>query len=348
MHMAEGVRKMTNKKKALVIRLGAYGDMIMIAPVLKQLHEDGYHVILNTSKRGLEVFKHCSYVDEFIEHIEDSIALEDISKHWDKLKEEVNADKFINFSESLECNVALHPMNPMYIYPKGERYERCDRNYYDVTNEWSSTDVIDKQPYLEFSDDEIAEAKKHIKKDKINILWALSGSGKNKVYPWTEYVMGEIFANHTDIHIITIGDVKCQLLETTDNEYVTNLSGEIPMRTSMCLAQLSQLVVAPDTGILHAGGAKSNVSSSLKNTATIGLLGHTTKKNITKYFPNDYSVEAECACSPCFRLIYDYQVQCPLDFVTRAAWCMAVGLPPERVYESINRAIKDTRGCNIS
>jgi len=327
-------------KKALVVRLGAYGDCVIIAPVLKQLHDDGYHVILNTSKRGLEVFKHSSYVDEFIEHIDDSLPLEDISAHWEKIKKEANPDKFSNFSESLECNVALHPMNPMYIYPKGERYERCNRNYYDVTNEWADITVTDKQPYLEFTDEEIEEAKKYIKPGKFNIVWALSGSGKNKVYPWVDYVMGEVLTKHSNVHFITIGDVKCQLLETAQDENITTLSGNVSMRISMCLTQLADLVISPDTGILHAAGGKSNIPSSSKNTtATIGLLGHTTKENITKYFPNDYSIEAECACAPCFRLIYDYTVQCSVDFVTKAAWCQSVGLTPERVYEQIARVL---------
>ena len=104
---------MHSSKKCLVIRLGAYGDMVIITPVLRRLKELGYYVVLNTGKRGLDVFKHCPYIDEFIEHEERYWDNDELNTHWDKLKEQVKPDKFINFSESIECNVAMHPLNPM-------------------------------------------------------------------------------------------------------------------------------------------------------------------------------------------------------------------------------------------
>jgi ADP-heptose:LPS heptosyltransferase len=106
----------------------------------------------------------------------------------------------------------------------------------------------------------------------------------------------------------------------------------------MALTKEVDLVVSPDTGILHASGQF--------DTPKIGLLGHTTIENITKYFKNDHSIEAECACAPCFRLIYDWERQCPIEPVTYAAWCMSVGIPPEKVFERI-MYVKANRKANI-
>ena len=92
----------------------------------------------------------------------------------------------------------------------------------------------------------------------------------------------------------------------------------------MTLTKYVNLVIAPDTGVLHASGCYE--------TPKIGILGHTNITNITKHFINDFSIEAECACAPCFHLIYDHDVQCPVDVVTRAAWCMSAGIPPEKLY----------------
>jgi ADP-heptose:LPS heptosyltransferase len=322
-------------KKVLVIRYGAYGDMIIITPVMKKLKEEGYYVILNTTKRGKEVFAGSPYVDEIKEH-DEKIPIEQLTDHWKALEEEIRPDRLINFSESLECNVALHPIQPEYNYTKDERFAIANRNYYDVTEKWAGLEGCQKIPELFFSHSELEEAGKYLRPNKFNILWQLSGSAKQKVYPWTDYVIGEVLKNHKNVHFITTGDERCQLLESIDDPDITNLSGRVSVRIAMCLTGLVHLVVSPDTGILHASGCYE--------TPKIGLLGHTTIENITKYFKNDYSIEAECACAPCFRLVYDHEIQCPLEFVTRAAWCMAEGIKPERVYERIDRVIREKRG----
>lgn len=318
-------------KKALVIRYGAYGDMLIITPAIKKLKEEGYYVILNTNKRGKDIFQNNPDIDEFIMHDED-MKIDFLGDHWNKLQEDIKPDKFINFSESLECNVALHPVQPKYNFTKKERFELCNRNYYDVTEKWAGLEGCQKTPLLYFTPEERKEASTHVQPGKFNILWQLSGSGTQKVYPWADYVIGEILKNHKDIHIITTGDEKCQILECVEDPNITNLSGRIPVRIAMQLTELVDLVVAPDTGILHAAGAFQ--------TPKIGLLGHTTKENITKYFKNDYSLEAECACAPCFRLIYSHELQCPIESITQASWCMAEGIKPEKLYGRIDEVIR--------
>jgi ADP-heptose:LPS heptosyltransferase len=302
------------------------GDALNITPAIKRLHEQGYDVIANVNKRTEEVLRHNPHISQFIMH-DESIPIDELEKHWDKVRQETPHDKYINFSESIECNVALHPINPEYIYPKWERLARCNRNYYDVSEQWAGLEGCDKRPEFYYTEEEKQEALKHIKPDKFNILWALSGSGKQKVYPWAEYVMGQILKDIPDANIITVGDLRCQLLETVMDERITNLSGEIPMRISMTMTKFVNLVISPDTGVLHASGCFE--------TPKIGLLGHTNIENITKYFINDYSIEAECACSPCFHLIYDHEIQCPIDVVTRSAWCMAYGITPEKLYKKV-------------
>lgn len=323
-----------NYKKALIVRYGAYGDMLMITPALKKLKEEGYYVVLNTAKKGKEIFENNPNVDEFIIH-DSNMHIDDLPGHWDKLKKEIKPDKFINFSESIECNVAFHPVQPQYNYTKAERFALCNKNYYDATEKWAGLEGCQKLPELYFTPSELEEANKYIKPDKFNILWQLSGSGMQKVYPWTDYVIGEVLKNHKDIQFITTGDERCQLLESIEDENITNLSGRVSVRLAMCLTGLVDLVISPDTGVLHAAGCYP--------TPKIGLLGHTTRTNITKYFLNDYSIESVCDCAPCMRLIYDSEIQCPIETLTRATWCMAEGIPPERVYGTINEIITSRR-----
>ncbi len=251
----------------------------------------------------------------------------ELVSYWNKLKNDRKPDKFINLSESIECTLALHPVGPLYIYSKKERALQCDKNYYDTAEKWSNIEGCQKLPLMYYSDEEHKEAQALLKPGKFNIIWHLSGSGSQKVYPWSDYVMGEILNRHKDVHFITTGDERCQILETHKDKDITNISGEVNVRVAMCLTEYVQLVISPDTGLLHASGCSS--------TPKIGLLGHTTINNITKHFINDFSIEADCACAPCFRLIYDYEVQCPIEPLTRAAWCMSEGINPEKVRDRI-------------
>ena len=314
-------------KKCLVVRFGALGDNLIITPALKRLKQLGYYVIVNTTQRGMKIFANNPNIDEFIADIDNKRTPDELVKHWHEQEKRIAPDRYINFSESIECGVALHPICPMYIYPKKERYDRCNRNYYDVTEEWAKLEGCQKLPEMYFTKEEEAKVKSIIKPDKFNILWCLSGSGRQKVYPWADYVIGEVLKNHKDVNFITVGDERCQLLETLENDRVQNLSGNIEIRLAMLLTRYVDLVVSPDTGILHASG--------MFETPKIGLLGHTTVTNITKHFINDYSIEADCSCAPCFHLIYDSKIQCPISPITGATWCMAEGIKPERVYDRI-------------
>jgi ADP-heptose:LPS heptosyltransferase len=160
----------------------------------------------------------------------------------------------------------------------------------------------------------------------------MSGSGNNKAWAHTEELCEKICNGFSDVHIITVGDYKCKIIEPNIEGRVTNLSGEIPMRTSMALTGLVDLVIAPDTGIIHASGCY--------RTPKICILGHNTIECITKHFENDYSVEADqklAPCAPCLYLIYDMKLQCPVDDSPRenstgATWCMAKGVTIDMVY----------------
>jgi len=323
-------------KKALVIRIGAFGDCVLITPVIARLKELGYHITLYTGERGMDIFKHDTRIDKFIEHKKET-PIDDLHKIWKKLEKQVKYDEVLNFTESIECNVALHPVSPMYVYPKKERAVVCNKNYYEVTADISKFEGVGNTPSLMFTKEEEYRALSHIKDGKFNILWCLSGSGKNKVYPWTDYVIGDLVKSHPNVHIITVGDNKCQILEDVANtfpkENITQLAGKISIRESMALTKLVDLVISPDTGLLHSSGCF--------DTPKIGLLGHTTIENITKHFKNDYSLESDCECAPCFRLIYEYDVQCPIDPVTNAAWCMA-NIKPKRLYNRIVEVIDAT------
>jgi hypothetical protein len=72
------------------------------------------------------------------------------------------------------------------------------------------------------------------------------------------------------------------------------------------MTEYVDLVISPETGVLNASGCF--------DTPKIGLLTHSNKTNLTKYFKNDYSLQAETECSPCHRMIYldNFKTDCPV------------------------------------
>lgn len=323
--------------KILIFRSGAFGDCLIITPVLRYLHSQGHELYVVTSKRGMEVFKNNPHIHRLIQHKEET-PIDKLSENIEHLQKKFKCDKVIDFSESIEVSLSQHPRSPNYKMSKPERLERFNRNFYEYSFEhaksgydfiYNPTELDLYRPELFFDRNELDDAMQYVDEFKFNILIGMSGSGNNKCWPWTQDLANKIVDDFPDVHIITVGDEKSRLIEPDPIEgKITNLAAKIPMRTSMALTGLVDLVIAPDTGIIHAAGCY--------DTPKICLLGHNTKECITKHFQNDYSIEADEAlapCAPCLYLIYDMKLQCPLSLKTGGSICMSDGLPLMKVYE---------------
>jgi ADP-heptose:LPS heptosyltransferase len=345
----------------LIFRSGAYGDNLIITPVIRYLHSQGHELTVVTSKRGMEVFKNNPHIETLLQHREET-PVDKLADELERLRKKYRCEKVLDFSESIEVALSQHPRSPNYKLPKPERIARFNRNFYEYSFEhaglkwdWQIQDGIqddlqmrvDLKPELFFEPCEKYRVRA-IEKDakgndifheheavdfldefKFNVLLGMSGSGTNKTWPWTEALAHRICENFPDVHIITVGDERCRLIEPELEGRITNLSGRIPMRMSMQMTGLVDMVIAPDTGIIHAAGCY--------DTPKICLLGHNTRECITKHFTNDYSIEADqelAPCAPCLFMIYDKNMQCPTDDDAQgASWCMSRGLPLNRVYE---------------
>lgn len=327
--------------KILIFRSGAYGDCLILTPIIRYLHSQGHELIVVTSKRGMEVFKNNPHISKLIQHKEET-PIEKLAENIEFLRKKFHCEKVLDFSESIEVALSQHPRSPNYKLSKPERIARFNRNFYEYSFDHVK-EFIDKQdsafycPELFFDKFELSEAAYHLQLGKFNILIGMSGSGSNKTWPWTEDLAHKICKLYPEVHIITVGDEKCRIIEPELEGRITNLSGKIPMRMAMALTKLVDLVIAPDTGIIHAAGCF--------DTPKICLLGHNTIECITKHFVNDYSVESDpelAPCSPCLLLIYDKNMQCPLDETAGgASLCMAKGISLDRVYEKFEQVYQD-------
>lgn len=330
--------------RILIFRSGAYGDVLITTPVVRYLAGQGHKIVYVTSKRGMEVLKNNPHIEKLIQHKEET-PIDKLAENLEHLRKLNKCEKVIDFSESIEVALSQHPRSPNYKLPKQERIARFNRNFYEYSfehakiesSDWFNPEKLrpelffDKRELYDVRDEGRHESADYIDEFKFNILIGMSGSGTNKTWPWTEELAKRITDNYPDVNIITVGDEKCRLIEP-EGERITNLSGRIPMRMSMEMTGLVQLVIAPDTGIIHAAGCY--------DTPKICLLGHNTKECITKHFTNDYSIEADArlaSCAPCLYLIYNMKMQCPIHEETGGALCMSAGIALDAVYAQFEK-----------
>jgi ADP-heptose:LPS heptosyltransferase len=279
----------------------------------------------------MEIFKNNPHIKHLIQHKEDT-PMDKLAENIEWVRKKFGCEKVYDFSESIEVALSQHPRSPNYKLTKQERLARFNRNFYEYAFEHIGIDWCDREfgisvdltPELFFTEKEKIDAESYLDIERKNILLGISGSGNNKCWPWGQDFAYELLKRNPNCHILTVGDEKCRLIEP-EGEHITNLCGKISMRESMALTSVVDLVIAPDTGIIHAAGCF--------HTPKICLLGHTTREMITKHFKNDHSIQADsklAPCSPCSFLIYDMKLQCPLAS-NGGSYCMENGLPLEVV-----------------
>lgn len=323
-------------KKAILIRLGAYGDLVMMTPVLRKLKEDGYHVTVNVKKNQSDAaLKNNPHIDKFIYH--DADFKGDLHAHWRELAKDY--DKVINLSGSIEEYLLKREGTPEFNWPMEKRHGFCNLNYYDHTLEGSGYPVKGMNGELYFSPLEIQEAKRFRRKlaGKFVILWSLSGSSFHKTYPYHEYVMNALLNKYDDVVILAVGDALCEVFEPgLRHERIKNHVNKWTMRKSMIMTKFVDCVVGTDTGLVVAAGCF--------DTPKVIMLSHSSTENLTKYWKNVTPLQAGVECQPCHRLIYTLEA-CPLEPGLKAPLCMS-RLPAKRVFEAIEHYYKEKKHGN--
>lgn len=337
----------------LIVRIGAIGDALITTPLVRYLHSKGHEIVLLASDQTKMIYENNPHVHKLVHHVKDSVANSFLGSYFEEVAKANKCDKIIDLCESIEVRLALSPNYPQWNWDKKDREALCNENYYSFTFEKAGIDEHNIEcfgnskkfykPEMFFTqaeEDLILDIRKGMLGKKI-IMWGLSGSGRQKTYPYAPEVVNHLLNIHEDIKIILVGGSTCQILECgfPDDRRIEKLSGELTFRMSALMAKYADLVVSPDTGFLHA--------SACWDTPKIALLTHTSWKNITGYFTNCTPICSTAPCSPCFRLIDDAEAQCPKEPVTEACLCMSrKHIPPEKVLEEIEKHLQGEKSVD--
>lgn len=297
---------LTTKPKVCIIRYGALGDMIMLTPLIRKLHEDGYHITLNITSYAAEVLKFNPYVDNLILQEKDAIPNPTLGEYWNIWKPEY--DRYINLSESIEGSLLKVEGRRDFYTTAAWRRAYCNHNYYDFTMQLGGYETcVGRRGELYFSAAEEREAKQVLDqhRGKFRIVWALNGSSHHKYYALFEPVVRDFLDSHPNVVVFTVGDIRAKNLEF-DHPRLVRLAGTQSLRITLAMTKIADLVIGPESVVINAAGCF--------DTPKICLLSHSSRFNLCNNFVNDYSLEpslVQAPCYPCHQLHYTRE-SCPL------------------------------------
>ena len=330
-------RNPDGKKRCLLIRYGAIGDILQSSSVFSGIKRQGYHLTVNCTDSAYEVIKHDPNVDDFILQAKDYVPNTELGPYTQKLA--TRFDKVINHCESIEGSLLQIPGRVQHGYSHDVREKLYGQtNYVEHLHRISGT-PFDAKVKFYATEQETQMAKCVVDVGSPTIMFVLHGTSYHKIYPWTQILVAWIL-NKTPMSVILIGDGKDgfmiqealreyaeKQLSEDAQERIHYACGKYNIRSALAIAQQVDCVVGPETGILNA--------VSHEPMPKVVWLSHSSRVNLTRDWVNTSALipNNKCACYPCHQLHYTWEFCCK-STETNAALC-ASEISPEDTYRAI-------------
>lgn len=318
-----------------LVRYGAIGDQIITSSILPGLKEQGYHITWYLQAgQGYETVKHDPHVDRFIIQGKDEVPNVFLKEFWDYTRKKY--DRWINLCESVEGTLLAAPGRSTFEWPNEARAMHMDRNYLEWTHALAEVPPPYRPKFYSTTVEKAWAKDKARSYGRKNILWSLAGSSGHKVWPHLDAVVARIMLELPEVHLVLVGDEVCRLLETgwEKERRVHCHSGRWSIRESMAFAEVADLIIGTETGLLNAAG--------MMDTPKIITLSHSSQEMLTKHWVNTVALEQPkgvgCNKHPCRQLHggegHDPWEACPKQEETGTALCQYF-INPEMMFDAI-------------
>jgi ADP-heptose:LPS heptosyltransferase len=320
---AQGIvnRAWVKKEKHLAFwRFGVHGDALMAASVLPHLKEQGYTITAFTHPQGYECLKEDPHIDEFCVLARDQLTDGERGNFLKALSGRF--DKVLNMADSCEGILLPRPHRGSFYWSDEQRRAMCGGSYLANTHRIAGA----PGPYrVKFypTPEEKNWALEKAREFGPFILWQLRGGGFHKWWPYMPQAVCQLMAN-TDHMVILAGDEESQgdanAITQACIDYfgsadrLRSLVKQKSIRHVMELAKHADLVIGPETGVMHA--------VSLEPVPKILLLSHSGHSNLSADWKNAKAIFPTSPCWPCHRMHESWN-SCHKDNATGAAACMA-------------------------
>jgi ADP-heptose:LPS heptosyltransferase/predicted SAM-dependent methyltransferase len=336
-------------KTAAIIRYGAQGDNLQASSLLPWLKQQGYWVDFYCQKGlGYDVIKHDPNVDRFIVQERDAVPPQFLKEFLEYTAKKYT--KFINLNESVEVSLLAAPGRTPWYWPNEARKLHMDRNYLEWIHAIAGVPGPYKPKFYSTLEEKAWARKQKERFGKRVVLWSLAGSSNHKVWPHLDEIILRILPSYPDAHVVLVGDDSCKILEAgfvrydeEKKDFVETLSrvhcrsGKWTIRESMAFAEVADLIIGTETGLLNAAGSM--------DTAKIITLSHSSPEMLTKHWKNTISLQQPegvgCPKSPCRQLHgadgADPWMDCPKHESGTALCQFHIG--PEMMWDAVQRVL---------
>lgn len=287
-------------KTALVVRFGAFGDMLQASSVFAGLKEQGYHVTVMGSYPGLSAVEHDPHVDEFIVLDKDQVPNHELGPYFDTLRKKY--ERFVNLCEAVEVNMLTVPGRSNHSWPDSLRRKLFNHNYLEVQHALAE---VPHKPAVKFyaTEKEKSWARSvRARMDGPVVLWSVNGSSVNKVWPYIDPIIRSLLHYLPDVHIVLCGGPESKALEKgwEGEPRVMKTCGVWGIRETLAFIEQADVVMGPETGVLNG--------ASQEPVAKIIFLSHSSHENLTRDWVNTIALTppASVACYPCHKIHYDW------------------------------------------
>lgn len=330
------------KKRALIVRFGAIGDLLQSCSILPGLKAQGYHITWMGHANTSPVIVNDPHVDSWILQDQDQVPNAQLGPYWKSLEERY--DKMINLCESVEGGILQMPGRLQHVYSDESRRKVYGNiNYLDRTHDIAD---VPRGPAPKFYPTVLEESWAIKERAKIAgpvIIWCLTGTSFHKTYPFVDTCVKWI-VEKTPATVYLYGDklqaktLQDAILECLKNDKVNlgqikPICGEWSIRESLSFAQKADIVIGPETGIMNGVSHEENVHKII-------YLSHSSHENLTRDWPNATVLQPDVKdvpCYPCHRLHYTWEFCNKLER-TGAALC-ASNIKPEWIMGAVMKKL---------
>lgn len=296
-----------NGKKILFVRVGGFGDVILLTPVLREVKRRWPDAIVHVSCMSAyaPVLNNLPFVDKTIGFpIKRSVA-EDY-------------DAWVFFEKAIEHN------------PRASEIHMTDL-FAEITG---LSDVKDKRPAFQLTSNEmiwVLEAYPRVDGTRRLCVQVAAGASC-RTYPpeQTERVINAFAQKGWEIFLLD----EAGRLKMGEKENVRNLShSRLTFRQSAAVISGSDCLLAPDSALLHVAGALG--------VPAVGLYGPFPWKLRTAYCPTTHALEGSGPCAPCFHHVHlqNYFPKNGPCYKTGRCEVLA-GIKPERIVQKVEQVAK--------
>jgi len=312
-------------KRCIVMRYGGFGDVLIAASTFPHLKAEGWHITVYTGEKGAEVLRHDPHVDRVVVH--DFLQLTVANFRTLAAYLRGRCARFVNFSETFEGLLLASPHRASFHWSHDMRQRYMSGNYLEAAHTAAGVPHEWRQQFHHTARERAEALAWRAAMPRLAVL-VPTGSGVNKQWPGAFEYAWRLVERNPDLHVAVLGDTYGA--KFVEHARIHDINQTWPVRRALALAQVADLVIGQETGILNA--------VAFEPMPKIVLLSHSSAENLTLHWFNTATLAGDVPCYPCHRLHHGWD-GCNQDPQTQLAACQAA-IPPMRAIELTARLMR--------